>query len=210
MTIYVKDGGTFRQASNIYVKDAGTWRQSDIVYVKEGNTWRVVHPESGGISPLNMPATFQRSGQAPQSFESTGISDSGGTTGPGSPSAGWGSGLTKTQDIALANGVKVTIKMIITVGPYPFGPGGSDVYLPQLRFDIPKSLANLIGTSSTAFNVRAAGAGFDVTGVAAYNDGGSNNGNVIYNLNDFTNSGSGGDRFQVGSNSVTFSGGGFS
>lgn len=192
MTVFVKDSGTFRTASEIYVKDSGTWREADIVYKKDGGTWQIVHPETGGgVSPINILANFDSEVII---FTFTGTV---GTNG------GFGLiGQNSTVDIALANGIKVTCENIFDQGP--FQVGGVDYYLPQVQFTGNSSVASLIGTS---FNIRAAGAGFDLTGVADYSSGGSSSIKQIYNVNNFSNSGSGGDRFQLGTNSITFSGG---
>ncbi len=194
MTVFVKDSGTFRTASEIYVKDSGTWREADIVYKKDAGTWRIVHPETGGITPTNVIANFDR--------ETNGTT----VTGTVGQFGGFGEfGQDSTVDLALANGIKVTCEAIFDQGP--FNIGGVDYYLAQVNFTGNSSVASLIGTSSTAFNIRAAGAGFNLTGVAAYNSGGSSSTKQIYNINNFSNSGSGGDRFGLGTNSITFSGG---
>ena len=38
----IKDGGSWRSASEIHVKDGGTWRSSSTVHIKDGGTWREV------------------------------------------------------------------------------------------------------------------------------------------------------------------------
>ena len=194
MTVFVKDSGTFRTATDIYVKDSGTWRETDIVYKKDGGTWRIAHPETGGVAPTNILANFNSEVNV---FTFTGTV---GTNG------GFGNiGQNNTIDFALANGIKVTCQDIFDQGPINIG--GQDFYLAQIQFTGGSSVGNLIGTSSTAFNFRAAGAGFDLTGVAAYNSGASDSTKQVYSINSFSNSGSGGDRFQLGANSITLSSG---
>lgn len=43
MTTYVRDGGTWKTATEIYVRNAGNWRQTKEVYVRTAGVWQRVH-----------------------------------------------------------------------------------------------------------------------------------------------------------------------
>ena len=40
MTLHVKSGGTWREATGISVRDGGTWRTIQDGYIKDGGVWR--------------------------------------------------------------------------------------------------------------------------------------------------------------------------
>ena len=40
MTLHVKDGGTWKEASELHAKDGGTWKQVTNGYVKDGGSWK--------------------------------------------------------------------------------------------------------------------------------------------------------------------------
>lgn len=53
MTFHIKEGGSWYQADpakGIWVKDGGTWREADSVWIKDGGTWRQGYQKSDPVT----------------------------------------------------------------------------------------------------------------------------------------------------------------
>lgn len=48
MTLHVKDGGTWKEVTNLYVKDAGSWKEVTSGQVKDGGSWKEFKTTGGG------------------------------------------------------------------------------------------------------------------------------------------------------------------
>ena len=50
MTLYINDGGTWKNVYYFYIKDGGTWKRIYALWVKDNNTWKKVYPSAGSIT----------------------------------------------------------------------------------------------------------------------------------------------------------------
>lgn len=48
MTLHVKDGGTWKEVTNLYVKDGGSWKEVTSGQVKDGGSWKEFKTTGGG------------------------------------------------------------------------------------------------------------------------------------------------------------------
>ena len=59
---HIKDGGSWRQASEVHVKDGGSWRSSSTIHIKDGGTWREVF-SSGSPGTFSVPTGISGPGE---------------------------------------------------------------------------------------------------------------------------------------------------
>lgn len=63
MTLHIKDGTVWKQASKLFVKDGTTWKEVLKAFVKDGATWKELYSNAGAsiywqgnIGPIYQPA----------------------------------------------------------------------------------------------------------------------------------------------------------
>ena len=62
MATHIKDGGSWREASEVHVKDGGSWRSSSTIHIKDGGTWREVF-SSGSPGTFSVPTSVSGPGE---------------------------------------------------------------------------------------------------------------------------------------------------
>jgi hypothetical protein len=141
MTLYVKDGGVWKQPQDVYIKQNGAWtRIEGGIYIKDTGNWFKAYPESGSQS-YTTPGTYSLT--VPAGVYSMTVSVyAGGASGSacwfcgdGYPGGGGGSGgYRQNQSLSVTSGETLSIvvgaggayKPFVVCGGNPPGNRGGD------------------------------------------------------------------------------------